>query len=180
MAPGVRWSLLALGATLLLAGCGGDVDPGRTPAGLAQVRFLDNLYNGRLDPVYATLHPAYQRLVPRKRFVACTRAAALGGLDSIEILDVYDDPVEIPGSGRVRREGGPRAPDVVGRRGDDLRQPRGQGRATLALGAERRRRERVPRRSLPRRLTAHCYRRAHVRRPGVRRRVPALQEVVPR
>ena len=101
MAPGVRWSLLALGATLLLAGCGGDVDPGRTPAGLAQVRFLDALYNGNLDPVYAALHPAYQRLVPRKRFVACTRAAALGGLDSIEILDVYSDPVDIPGSGHV-------------------------------------------------------------------------------
>ena len=101
MAPGVRWSLLALGGTLLLAGCGGDIDPGRTPAGLAQVRFLDNLYNGRLDPVYAALHPAYRRLVPRKRFVACTHAAALGGLDSIEILDVYNDPVDIPGSGRV-------------------------------------------------------------------------------
>ena len=97
----MRWCLLALGATLLLAGCGGDVDPGRTPAGLAQVRFLDNLYNGRLDPVYAALHPAYQRLVPRKRFVACTHAAALGGLDSIEILDVYNDPVDIPGSGRL-------------------------------------------------------------------------------
>jgi len=97
----MRWFLLALGVTLLLAGCGGDVDPGRTSAGLAQVRFLDNLYNGRLDPVYAALHPAYQRLVPHKRFVACTRAAALGGLDSIEILDVYNDPVDIPGSGRV-------------------------------------------------------------------------------
>jgi Prokaryotic membrane lipoprotein lipid attachment site len=97
----VRRSLLALGATLLLAGCGGDVDPGRTPAGLAQVHFLDNLYKGRLDPVYASLHPVYQRLVPRKRFVACTRAAALGGLDSIEILDVYNDPVDLPGTGRV-------------------------------------------------------------------------------
>jgi hypothetical protein len=101
MAAEVKWPLLALGATLLLAGCGGDVDPGHTPAGLAQVRFLDNLYNGRLGPVYTSLHPAYRRLVPRKRFVACTRAAALGGLDSIEVLDVYNDPVDIPGSGRV-------------------------------------------------------------------------------
>ena len=97
----MRWPLLALGATLLLAGCGGDVDPGRTPAGLAQVRFLDDLYNGRLDSAYQTLHPAYQRFVPRARFVTCTRKAALGGLDSIEILDVYNNPVEIPGSGRV-------------------------------------------------------------------------------
>ena len=97
----MRWSLLALGATLLLAGCGGDVDPGSTPAGRAQVRFLYDLYNGRLGPVYASLHPAYQRLVPRRRFVACTRAAALSGLDSIEIIDVSDDPVAIPGSGQV-------------------------------------------------------------------------------
>jgi hypothetical protein len=92
----VRWCLLALGATLLLAGCGGDDDPGR-----AQTRFLDDLYNGRLDSAYDTLHPAYQRFVPRARFVACTRKAALGELDSIKILDVSDSPVEIPGSGRV-------------------------------------------------------------------------------
>jgi hypothetical protein len=92
----VRWCLLALGTTLLLAGCGGDDDPGR-----AQTRFLDDLYNGRLDSAYETLHPAYQRFVPLARFVACTRKAALGELDSIKILDVYDSPVEIPGSGRV-------------------------------------------------------------------------------
>jgi len=97
----VKWPLLLLGATLLLAGCGGDVDPGHTPAGLAQVRFLDDLYNGQLDSAYQTLHPAYQRFVPRARFVTCTRKEALGGLDSIEILDVYDNQVEIPGSGRV-------------------------------------------------------------------------------
>jgi hypothetical protein len=39
--------------------------------------------------------------VPRSRFLACTRAAALGWLDSIETLDVYNDPVDIPGSGEV-------------------------------------------------------------------------------
>ena len=97
----MRLPLLALGATLLLAGCGGKEDPGRTPAGQAQVRFLYNLYRGRLLPAYSSLHPAYQRIVSPKRFVACTRKTALGGLDSIDILEVYDDPVEIPGPGRV-------------------------------------------------------------------------------
>jgi hypothetical protein len=96
-----RLVVAAVAAVVLVAGCGGEVDPGRTPAGLAQVRFLDDLYNGNLDGAYATLHPAYQRIVPRSRFVACTRAAALGGLDSIEILEVYNDPVDIPGSGEV-------------------------------------------------------------------------------
>jgi hypothetical protein len=97
----LRLFVAALAAAVLVAGCGREEDPGRTPAGLAQVRFLYNLYHGRLGPAYATLHPAYQRIVPRSRFVACTRAAALGGLDSIDILDVYDDPVAIPGSGSV-------------------------------------------------------------------------------
>ena len=95
----VLFAGLALAA--MVSGCGGDVDPASTPAGLAQVRFLDELYNGQLDRAYATLHPAYQRVVPRSRFVQCTRQAALGGLDSIEILDVYDDPVQIPGSGKA-------------------------------------------------------------------------------
>jgi hypothetical protein len=65
------------------------------------VRLLEDLFSGRLDAAYAALHPAYQNVVSRKRFLTCTRASALGGLESIEILDVYDDPVEIPGVGRV-------------------------------------------------------------------------------
>jgi hypothetical protein len=91
-----------LAAAVLVAGCGGEVDPARTPAGSAQVRFLEDLYNGRVDRAYASLHPSFQRIVPRARFIDCTRRARLGELDSIEILDVYDDPVEIPGSGKVR------------------------------------------------------------------------------
>jgi len=97
----VRWFLSALGATLLLAGCGAKDDPAHTPAGMAQVRLVYDLYNGRLDGAYADLHPAYQRVVPRKLFVACTRAEALGGLDSIDIVDVSDDTVDLPGSGSV-------------------------------------------------------------------------------
>jgi hypothetical protein len=92
----MRWLPFALAILLVLAGCGGDVDPGRTPAGLAQVRFLSDLYNGRVERAYDTLHPAFQRVVPRSKFVQCTRRAGLGGLDSIEILDVYDDPVRLP------------------------------------------------------------------------------------
>jgi len=97
-----RLCLAALAALVLLAGCGGgESDPESTPAGRAQKQFLEDLYNDRLDAAYATLHPAYQRVVSRKRFVACTRAARFGGLGSIEILDVSDDPVDIPGSGNV-------------------------------------------------------------------------------
>ena len=97
----LRVLLASLAVAALVTGCGGDVDPASTPAGLAQVRFLDQLYNGQIERAYATLHPAYQRIVPRSRFVQCTRQAALGGLDSIEILDVYEDPVQIPGGGKA-------------------------------------------------------------------------------
>jgi hypothetical protein len=97
----LRLVVAVLAAAVLVAGCGGEVDPARTPAGSAQVRFLEDVYNGRVDRAYASLHPAFQRIVPRARFVECTRRARLGGLDSIEVLDVYNDPVEIPGSGKV-------------------------------------------------------------------------------
>jgi len=97
----LRVLIAGLAVAAVVSGCGGDVDPASTPAGLAQVRFLDQLYNGQLDRAYATLHPAYQRVVPRSRFAQCTRQAALGGLDSIEVLDVYDDPVQIPGVGKA-------------------------------------------------------------------------------
>ena len=100
-----RLILGGLALAVLVAGCGGDVDPARTPAGMAQVRFLEDLYNGRLQNAYETLHPAYQRVVPRSKFLACTRRAGLGGLDSIEILDVYDDPVTLPDGGKVGAKG---------------------------------------------------------------------------
>jgi hypothetical protein len=96
-----RVPVAALAAVVLVAGCGGSGDPGRSAPGKAQVRFLVQLYHGNLDGAYATLHPAYQRIVTRKRFVACTRKIALGTLDSIDVLEVYDDPVEIPGAGRA-------------------------------------------------------------------------------
>ena len=97
----LRLFVAAVAAAVLVAGCGREDDPGQTAAGQAQVRVLYELYNGKLGAAYTALHPAYQRIVPRKRFVACTGATALGGLDSIDVLDVSDDAVDIPGSGQV-------------------------------------------------------------------------------
>jgi hypothetical protein len=94
--------LLAFAVIVLVAGCGGEIDPARTPAGSAQVRFLENIYNGRYAQAYTELHPAYQRLVSKGRFVSCTRQLGLGGLDSVEVLDVYDDPVRVPEAGEVK------------------------------------------------------------------------------
>jgi hypothetical protein len=86
---------------LALAGCGGEVDPATTPAGRAQVHVLEDLYNGRLTRAYASLHPAHQRLVTESRFAECSRGVVdRGGLDSIEVLDVFDETVRIPSLGQ--------------------------------------------------------------------------------
>jgi hypothetical protein len=94
----VRYLVLGLLATFALAGCGGDVDPATTPAGRAQVRYLEDLYNGRFGQAYDTLHPAYKTVVSRSQFSDCAASTIpVGQLDSIEVLDVFDDPVQIPG-----------------------------------------------------------------------------------
>ena len=92
--------LLAFAALLALPACGGDVDPAGTPAGRAQVVLLDDLYHGRFEKAYAELHPSHQAIVSRALFVRCARETVpVGQLDSIEILDVFDDKTEGLGLG---------------------------------------------------------------------------------
>jgi hypothetical protein len=87
-----RLALLAVVASVALPACGGEVDPARTPAGAAQVRLLEDLYNGRFGQAYADLHPSHQAMVSRSLFIRCAREAVpVGQLDSIEILDVFDE-----------------------------------------------------------------------------------------
>jgi hypothetical protein len=99
----VRYLVAALLATLALAGCGGDIDPATTPAGRAQVKYLEGLYNGRFGTAYDTLHPAYKTIVSRSHFSDCAASTIpVGQLDSVEVLDVFDDPVQIPGAGEQK------------------------------------------------------------------------------
>jgi hypothetical protein len=80
------------------AGCGGEEDPATSGPGIAQVELLENLYGGRYARAWADLHPAHQRLAPRARFVRCAgRAVPRGDLESIEVLEVFDDDAEIAG-----------------------------------------------------------------------------------
>jgi hypothetical protein len=100
MIPHVKRAALAvLLAAVALAGCGGDVDPATTPAGRAQITYLDDLYNGSFAEAYAALHPVHKQIVSRSLFSDCAASTiAVGQLDSIEVLDVFDDPVRISGT----------------------------------------------------------------------------------
>ena len=99
----VRYLVPVLLATLALAGCGGDVDPATTPAGRADVQYLEGLYKGRFGEAYDTLHPAFKKIVSRSRFTDCASSTIpVGQLDSIEVLDVFDDPIQIPGAGEQK------------------------------------------------------------------------------
>ena len=98
-----RAALIVLLASAALAGCGGDVDPATTPAGRAQVDYLEDLYNGRFGQAYADLHPIHKQVVSRTVFSDCAASTIpVGEVDSIEVLDVFDDPVEISSNGEQR------------------------------------------------------------------------------
>ena len=89
-----RIALFAFVAVLALPACSGEVDPARTPAGEAQVELMEDLYNGRFGQAYADLHPSHQTIVSRSLFARCARESIpVGSLDSIEILDVFDDEI---------------------------------------------------------------------------------------
>jgi hypothetical protein len=92
-----RWALIAVVA-LLAAGCGGEEDLAATGPGAAELRKLENLYDGHFERAWSDLHPAHQRVVSRRRFAECaSRTIAVGDLESIEVLDVFDDDVRIAG-----------------------------------------------------------------------------------
>ena len=78
--------------------------PRRTPAGRAQVRYLEDLYHGRLAARLRHAAPRLQEdrlpLAVHSRLPAST--IPVGQLDSIEVLDVFDDPIQIPDAGEQK------------------------------------------------------------------------------
>jgi hypothetical protein len=83
---------------IALVGCGGEEDLSASGPGAAQVALLENLYDGRYERAWAELHPAHQRIAPRARFARCAgQVAPRGELESIEVLDVFDDDAQIAG-----------------------------------------------------------------------------------
>lgn len=92
-----RWAALAV-VLVLAAGCGGEEDPAATGAGAAAVQKYDDLYSGNFGRAWDDLHPAHQGVVSRARFARCARETiAVGDLESIEVLDVFDDDIRVAG-----------------------------------------------------------------------------------
>ena len=82
---------------LLSAGCGGEEDLAATGPGAAQVRFIENLYDGRFERAWEDLHPAHQGIASQSLFARCSRQTiATGDLESIEVLDIFDEDIAIP------------------------------------------------------------------------------------
>lgn len=89
-------AIAALSA-LVCAGCGGEEDLSASGPGEAQVTLLENIYGRNYDRAWADLHPAHQQIAPKERFVRCSQqVATIGALESIEVLDVFDDDAAIP------------------------------------------------------------------------------------
>jgi len=83
---------------LACAACGGEADLARSGPGQAQVQVLENLYDGRYDRAWADLHPTHKKIAPLRLFERCSaQVAPKGDLESIEVLDVFDDEAVIPG-----------------------------------------------------------------------------------
>ena len=100
-----RLTAIVVTAVLMCVGCGGEEDLSASGPGAAQVRLLEDLYGGRYDRAWASLHPAHQRIAPRARFVRCAgQVAPRGELESIEVLDVFDDDGTFEGIGEADAE----------------------------------------------------------------------------
>jgi hypothetical protein len=92
-----RWAALGVVA-ILAAGCGGEEDLAATGPGAAAVDKYEDLYSGNFGRAWDDLHPAHQRIVSRAQFSRCARQeVAVGDLESIEVLDVFDDDIRVAG-----------------------------------------------------------------------------------
>jgi len=90
--------LALIGAVLFLSvGCGGDEDLSATGPGAAEVKVIENLYDGHYERAWADLHPTHQKVVTQKLFAYCAQqVTAVGEIEQIEVLDVFDDDAKIP------------------------------------------------------------------------------------
>lgn len=88
--------LAPLLAVLVLAGCGGDDDPG--DPGVFVTSLIRDLGAGRAGEAWDALHPLHQERVSRARYVDCESNDRFGGtVTKVDVLEVKEEPATIPG-----------------------------------------------------------------------------------
>jgi hypothetical protein len=93
-------ALLAVVLAALAAGCSLSENEADHDAGAAVKRVIEQEYVGDYGGVWDTLHPRHQRLVTRAEYEECRRGIdVLGTLESVLILDVTDEPLNVYGLG---------------------------------------------------------------------------------
>jgi hypothetical protein len=90
-----------LAAALLVAcGGGGSVEPagieGSPAAAVGQL--LETINDREWSREWQSLHPEQQSLVPRDRFVSCSKKASSPEVVSFKVLEVNDQEMAIPGT----------------------------------------------------------------------------------
>ena len=89
--------------TLGCSGNGGD-GPGET-AGIkgspesAVKELFEMIDKQQWGRHWESIHPEQQKFIPKAKFVECAEASDLPRIDSVKVLEVYDEPTDIPGTG---------------------------------------------------------------------------------
>ena len=91
-----RACLFASLLALLAAGCGGEEGPNVVAETVEQKLRYD--YAEKHGQAWALLHPAHRAIAPRSLYVRCAgRIPIPARVKSVEVLDVYPNPVGIYG-----------------------------------------------------------------------------------
>jgi hypothetical protein len=96
MVRAVRLFALLVAVLALVAGCGGDDDPG--DPGLFVSALIRDLGSGHTGRAWELLHPLHRGQVPRARYIECERRDGFGGrVTKVDVLEVKEEQATIPG-----------------------------------------------------------------------------------
>jgi hypothetical protein len=94
----VARALLAAVLAAFAAGCALNENEADHAAGVAVKRVIEQEYAGDYGAAWDSLHPRHQGFVTRAEYEDCRRGIdVIGTLESVLILDVNDEPLQIHG-----------------------------------------------------------------------------------
>ncbi len=96
MMPLMKRVLYALPVLVGFACGGGDGPLANTPEG-AVLQLFDYINKGQWSREWDALHPVHQKRVPKEHFIECAERADVPDIDGIDILEVYDETIPLPG-----------------------------------------------------------------------------------